>query len=257
LSLNIFEVFPTVCTTIVTFSCNSDLEASGIQVSGSAEPTRCGLYLYIGDNLESHTIGGFSASFSHGHVCRYCNFKHSDIAQGRLHDFSCALDYPPFVPMTQEEYESPERTDLKGCVFNVLEAFHSAVQMPPCLGHDILEGVVSYDLFALIKLMIQRHKWFTLDALNQKIRLFPFSTRDRPYPITLLNKEKLSGSAAQLWVLLRHTPLILSSLEVDKDDLAYKLTEQLLEITAMITAPNLNLQELAFLDAMIQGACLQ
>jgi hypothetical protein len=231
----------------------TDLEVVGLALNGSSEKTRCGLYLYIGDNLEAHSIGGFSLSFSHGNVCRYCNFQHKDIAKGRLHDFSKPAEFPPFTAMSKEEYESEERTDLKGCVFNELEAFHSAEQMPPCLGHDVFEGAVSYDLFSLLKMMVQKHKWFSLDALNQQIRSFPFDSKDRPYPIVFQNKEKLVGAAVQMWVLLRHILLILSPLGVDKCHLTYKLVERLVEITAMVTAPGLNLEELNFMECMIQG----
>jgi hypothetical protein len=102
--------------------------------------------------------------------------------------------------------------------------------------------------------MIQTRKWFTLDALSQQIRIFPFSTRDKPYPITLQNKAKLSGSAAQLWVLLRHILVILSSFAVDMNDIAYELVSKLVEITAMVTAPRLSREELDFLDIMTQGS---
>jgi hypothetical protein len=193
-------------------------------------------------------------SFAHGHVCRYCDFEHKDIARGRLHDFSSPAEFPPFIDMCKDVYESEERQDLKGCAFNVLEAFHSSEQMPPCLGHDIFEGAVAYDLFSLLKMMVQAHKWFSLDALNHQIRSFPFGSKDKPYPIVLQNKYKLVGSAVQLWVLLRHILLILHALGVDKCHLSYKLVEQLVEITAMITAPRLDLKELDYLDCMTQGS---
>jgi hypothetical protein len=158
-----------------------------------------------------------------------------------LHDFSSPRDVQPFTPITEEHYNNGERDGLKGCAFNVLEAFHSAIQMPPCLGHDILEGVVAYDMFSLLKMIIKTHKWFSLEALNQKIKTFPFPTKDKPYPIVLQNKFRLSGSAVQIWVLLRHILLILSSFPVDKNYLSYELIEILVEITAMVTAPKLNM----------------
>jgi hypothetical protein len=205
--------------------------------------------------LEAHTIGGFSQSFSHGHVCRYCSFEHQDISKGRLHDFSCPAEFAPFTPMTKNVYESGERRDVKGCAFNVLEAFHSAEQMPPCLGHDILEGVISYDLFSWLKFMVQAKKWFTLDALNQQIRMFPFPTKDKPYPIVFQNKEKLVGTASQMWALVRNILLIVDPLGVDKNNFAYKLVESLTEIVALVTAPRLNVEELGFLDCRIRGNC--
>ena len=59
---------------------------SGI-VMNIPEPklTKVGLLLHAADNLEAHTIGGFSASFSSKSVCRICHIQYSEL-EDNIHD---------------------------------------------------------------------------------------------------------------------------------------------------------------------------
>ena len=41
--------------------------------------------LHLGDNLESHSLGGFKTSFSKGYICRVCHIK-SDELDKKIHD---------------------------------------------------------------------------------------------------------------------------------------------------------------------------
>ena len=64
------------------------LEKDGIEVQEPVERrVKAGVLLYCGDNLESHLVGGFSASFSSKDVCRHCHIQYSDL-QTNIHDFS-------------------------------------------------------------------------------------------------------------------------------------------------------------------------
>ena len=59
----------------------------GIQVNDPLPRTvKCGVILHAGDNLESHTVGGFSTSFSSRDVCRFCHIQYSDLLN-HIHDF--------------------------------------------------------------------------------------------------------------------------------------------------------------------------
>ena len=53
-----------------------DLEA-GIVMNGVM--VKAGIVLYSGDNLESHTIGGFQTHFNSGYICRFCEMQHKDL----------------------------------------------------------------------------------------------------------------------------------------------------------------------------------
>lgn len=44
-------------------------------------------------------------------------------------------------------------------IFNTLESFHvTQPGLPPCLGHDLFEGVLSYDLALYLKNIIKKKK---------------------------------------------------------------------------------------------------
>ena len=45
-----------------------------------------GLLAYSSDNLEAHTLGGFSCCFSSLDVCRFCHIQHSELADN-IHDY--------------------------------------------------------------------------------------------------------------------------------------------------------------------------
>jgi hypothetical protein len=51
---------------------------------------KCGVLIHPCDNLEAHTVGGFSQSFSSGFICRFCHIKHKDLLDN-IHDYG---DHP-------------------------------------------------------------------------------------------------------------------------------------------------------------------
>ena len=72
------------------------LETEGIEVRvPEVTKIKCGLACYLGDNLESHTVGGFSTCFNSKSVCRFCHIQHEDLQED-------ILDHPPW---TEEEYD--------------------------------------------------------------------------------------------------------------------------------------------------------
>ena len=47
---------------------------------------KCGLLIHPADNLEAHTVAGFSQSFSSRDICRFCHEKHDDLLEN-IHDY--------------------------------------------------------------------------------------------------------------------------------------------------------------------------
>ena len=62
---------------------------------------KVGFMLHLGDNLESHSVGGFSACFSSRDICRVCHIQHSDL-QSKIHDYISG----PHKYWSQEEYDN-------------------------------------------------------------------------------------------------------------------------------------------------------
>lgn len=119
-------------------------------------------------------------------------------------------------------------------------------------GHDLLEGVVSYDLYSALKCIVQKRRWLTLERLNFEIKLVQFNSKDRPNPIVFKNKDKLSGGAAQIWTLIRHLPLLLHSFIEDVDDSLWQLILKMHDIVNMATAPKLSKSDIGHLNFLIQ-----
>jgi hypothetical protein len=231
------------------------LESDGILLDGTKQLV--GLLYYASDNLEAHSVGGFSSNFNHGFICRTCDIQHSDLATGRIHDFSDPGQYPPFNYLSEEQYDKLSHEDCNSWVkqqsiFNELQSFHASRQFAPCLGHDLHEGVVAYDLHGLLKIMIQKRGWFSVEKLNQRISQFKFPSKDKPNPIVLINRHKLSGSAAQMWNLIRFLPVILLDLVPNLNDPAYTLLLRLHDVVEICTSPCLTLQEIDHMDILIQ-----
>ena len=80
------------------------LERDGIEVSKPfTRNIKAGVLLFSGDNLESHLVGGFSASFSSKDICRHCHLQYKEL-QDNVHNFG----EKEHKPWTEAEYDSIE-----------------------------------------------------------------------------------------------------------------------------------------------------
>lgn len=76
--------------------------------------------------------------------------------------------------------------------------------LPPCLGHDRFEGIVSSDLALYISHFVKAEKQFSYQLLNQRIKQFKYLGKDANDKPCEVNTEcgKLGGHAVQNWCVL-------------------------------------------------------
>ncbi len=148
------------------------LETDGINVDG--QTVKGGLYCIAGDNLGFHCIGGFTENFSRSqYFCRYCEITRSEfVADPYVYGpLRTPETYDTAVADLQAENIQGVRGIKVNSIFNALESFHvSQPGLPPCLGHNLFEGVLSYDLTLYLKNIIKKKKWFTYSLLNRRIK---------------------------------------------------------------------------------------
>jgi len=234
------------------------LEENGITLADESV-VKGALYCIAGDNLGSHCIGGFTENFSTSqYFCRYCLITRSEF-QGA----DPAIVGPERTPETYrsatEQLETEDVAEVRGIkfrsVFNTLQNFNvCSPGMPPCLGHDIFEGVISYDVALYLKYMILKKKWFTYTILNRRIRQFKYKATDacsKPCAVTP-KALKLSGQAIQNWNFLRLLPLLIGDKVQDSQDNIWQLTLQLKDIVDLICAQQISKPQVAYLDILIQ-----
>lgn len=232
-----------------------ELEETGILASH--ETVRGTLYCIAGDNLGSHCIGGFSENFSTSqYFCRYCLVTRNEFQSDNpnvcgplrtIDKYNSAIDR-----LQNEDVSEGVKFDS---VFNSLHHFHVCQPgLPPCLGHDIFEGILAYDVALYLKYFVKQKKWFTYSTLNRRIYQFKYCLSDastKPCRVKPLAK-KLSGQAIQNWNFLRLLPVIIGDRVKDTADDVWQLTLQLKDIVDMVCAQKISVSQVAFLDVLIQ-----
>ncbi|XP_076324162.1 uncharacterized protein LOC143232498 [Tachypleus tridentatus] len=234
-----------------------DLEANGVDL-GRFGNCKGSVAFVLGDNLGSHMIGGFVENFSSvSHNCRYCLISKDDLEGGNIFPWDFDL-------RTQENYNSSvsevctnglvHHSGVKfDSVLNKLQHFHvTNPGLPPCLGHDLFEGIVKEDLHLILNYLV-RAEWFDYDYLNKKIQTYKFKgsdANDKP-PFTLSSKT-VSGHAVQVWVLLRFFPLLIHGKIDDHNNEVWQLLLLLRQIVELICAPVISEDQVAIMLDLIK-----
>lgn len=160
---------------------SNDLEENGI--CADFKTVKAALYWITGDNLRSHSIGGFKENFSRSnYFYRYCEITRSEFKNNDPN--VCGPQRTPGAyDSTVNDLTSEDGEDDKGIkvnsVFNALKSFPVCQPgLPPRLGHDIFEVILSNDLVLYLKYFIKKKKWFTYKLLNRRITHFNYKGSD-------------------------------------------------------------------------------
>ena len=230
------------------------LESEGINVNGKS--IKGSLVFITGDNLGSHGLGGFNENFSKSkYFCRFCKVTrdefHSDEGECQFYELRTITSYTEALNRTGNKNE---REGIKfDSVFNKLSHYHVCMPgLPPCLGHDLFEGIVAYDLLLYIEYFIQNN-WFTLDNLNKKITNFQYSIDDNQSKPCIIssNNTKIPGGACQIWNFLRLFPILINDKIVDMHDEVWMCVLLLSEIVEIVCAPMIHKSYLGYLQNQI------
>ena len=231
------------------------LESQGIDL-GFDKVVYGTIAFIAGDNLGSHWLGGFVTNFSTAkHFCRYClkskeSFKNSPSTLGEprtVANYNAAVRVIRTLPNENND-------GIKfSSIFNELKFFHVAYPgLPPCLGHDLFEGVVQYDFPLFVKYFVE-NKWFDIKLINHRLTHFSFLFLDAyssPPPLPL-RCEKLPGNACQNWCLLRFFSLFVFDKVLDYENDVWRLYITLKKIVEMVCAPTISRVDLPYLKTLI------
>lgn len=220
------------------------LETEGMQVPFSATPVKGSVIQVTGDNLALHGLFGFVESFSANYCCRFCLTDKGELQSvfsedhpglslrsKDLHSEHCdAIQQNPALASTF----GVKRT----CLLNSLQMFHTSDNYAVDIMHDLLEGVVQYELKLVFQYLIKNS--ISLSSLSERIMSFNYGytqRKNRPNGIRLDdNRKDLGLNAVQSWCLLRNTPLIFGDL-VSRDDSYWNLLLLLIQIVNIVFSP--------------------
>jgi hypothetical protein len=97
-----------------------------------------------------------------------------------------------------------------------LNYFHAALGFPPDISHDLLEGIVPYDLSLCIGVFIRNGYFKYITEINRLLLQFDYQYTDsvnkpQPIPIKAVVKQSVGGSATENRTLLWFRPRSRSS----------------------------------------------
>ncbi|KAJ8665138.1 hypothetical protein QAD02_006800 [Eretmocerus hayati] len=228
----------------------------GVEINGRI--LKGALVWISGDNLGSHGLGGFIENFSTAeYLCRFCLITRKQFGRegGAMKEYvwRSVDSYTRAVERVSETNVDSHEGVKFDSVFNDLDNFHVCNGLPPCLGHDLFEGVVAYDVILFLNKFIAKG-WITLNQLNHLIDAFPYSAEDRcdkPCAIQKLT-GKLPGGACQIWNFLRILPLLIGDQVDDYTDEVWRCLLLLGEIVEIICSPTIHESCIPYLEILIQ-----
>ena len=238
-------------------------EGIDICINGISVNYKGALLAFLGDNLASHSIGGFKESMSFAfRFCRTCMATHATsgkhfvankflLRSPEEHAAQCKqLDGP-----LKEHYSKIYGINRKAALEDV-PYFSVATCLPHDIMHDLLEGAVTYEIKVLLKYCIGK-KYFTLDCLNGRINAFDYGSAEesnKPFQIEFgSTKEdiKLRQTASTSWLLSRILPLLIGD-KIPVDDNAWHCYQLLLKILDICTAQSCTHNAIAYLGTLIE-----
>ena len=81
-------------------------------------------------------------------------------------------------------------------ILNQLAYFHTTEGLPPDIMHDILEGVLQYEVKEMLLVFTKEKRYFSLDTLNKLIKEFGYhfaDSKNRPSHIQIKDNKLNQG----------------------------------------------------------------
>lgn len=135
---------------------------------------------------------------------------------------------------------------------NLLKFYHiTNPGLPPCLAHDMYEGVASKDFQEMINDLVSK-KWFSYNYVNFKIRNIKFFGKQYLNLPPIKKRQRLTGSASEIMKLILIFPFAVLDKIVDDCDLTWTMILTLREICCILNSPKLSLNHIGYLKTLLE-----
>ena len=232
-----------------------------VELSGSI-PFRLFGYLATisADNLSAHSMAGFSACFSSGHICRSCTATYTSMRmQFEEAAFLMRTKHVHANHCNAWKMNAAIATKAYGVTnisaFTRLEYLDITEAFPHDIMHDFLEGVIPIVLTCVIK-HLHVSGTVTINDLNRKLEEFSFGKNDRsskPVAVTtrvLRENSAITGKAIEKWCFFRVFSLMIGQ-QVSRDCSKWHVYTKCREICEIIFAPTIDRSWLIRLGSLI------
>lgn len=236
------------------------LSLHGIELAGG-HMKKGTITQFSADNLGANSLFGFVESFMASHYCRLCLlskeetqncFRENEAQMRTLHSYNVHTE-------ESDNYAAAHVFGVKrNSVLNDCIHFHVLSNFSMDIMHDLLEGVVQYEMKLVLKYFIEERMppLMSLDSLNKKVSSYSYGfvdSKNKPSEIKLNTVANTIGQKAmQSWCSIRYLPFIIGYLEDEKDRDYFQLLLKLLDCMDIIFSPQLTLGLISQLRFLIE-----
>jgi hypothetical protein len=236
------------------------LEKEGlvVEIDGAQRRLFGTIVTVAGDNLTSHTLGGFQSCFTSGRVCRYCMATKLSLTE--IHsEAGCTLrTYEAHMYHLEAIQGNKDLAAVYGVVrarpFSELALFNPVTFFPPDVMHEVLEGLMVVNVGVVLNRLVQG-KILSIKQFNDRLASLKFGSAESdkfgPLPLDFVNKHKhISGKAAEKLCLFRLLPLLVADLVPEGADY-WRLHLLCRQICEIVLAPKVDPDWLPYLEVVI------
>ncbi len=210
------------------------------------------------DNLAAHFIARFHENFSTVlRLCRTCNVTKYNLpitTSERQCRLRTKASYDEQAEIVTEQPHLVSLYGVKGkSPMNDLRYYHVIDGLPPCLAHDMFEGVGPEVFEAVVSKFIDLG-FFTIQQLQARVNGFPYMGPDLPNKPSILSTDKLrlKFTQSQTWCFLRTFPLIIGDC-VPEDHPLWNLVILFLDVLDQVLAPVISHRDLNYMQQVIEN----
>ncbi|KAK3929533.1 Oligoribonuclease [Frankliniella fusca] len=230
------------------------LAETGIMFKGETLPVI--VTHMCGDNLGQNFIGSYVECFNTYYFCRFCEITRAQIKKdpSRTNPLRTPEDYDKTVRELELENKKIKKGIKGNSVLNEIPFFHVCNPgQPPCIAHDILEGIGKKDFALYLKYFIEVRGWIDFVTLDKKIKNFKCLGRDAADSLAPLDIDlrKIRGHASEVWVFIRMFPFLIGEYIQDQDDQVWQLCLKLKLICEYVFAPQISTKQIVKLKELI------
>ena len=244
----------------------ASLENNGIFVDSLGGEIRGSISFVAADNLAAHTLFGMTQSFgpSVDRFCRFCLATNEDALRTPCSDCSTfpmrtPTNYAHHVAQLSDGMANATTYGIRvdSVIHSHLTFFHATEGFPADVSHDLLEGVVPYEMALCVKKFIEKGYFNSITQINDILSAWKFTYTDsvnRPQPLSknTLQRKTVGGNATENRTLLRLFPLMFGS-HVPANEPCWDLILELKVLVELSFARALHEGDIVYFESKIRS----
>lgn len=220
-----------------------------INIEGEEKKILFVLCYVLGDNLGLNTILGFIQNFKQSYCCRICLATSDDLKTLTTENKKKLRTIKNYT-----KHSAVKNFGIKEkCIFNVIPNYHVIKNFTLDPMHDILEGICRSDMSKILNNLINKHKFFTLEILNDRLENLNCTTHDTNVTPTFqknfFKNKDIILTASEMRHFMFNFGVCVGDL-VPFNNLSWKLYLLLRKITNIATAETITMELIKYFETI-------